>query len=769
MEYRQELNNQRSLQRIERKWFFTMVEVGAASNFLADELLKTRAGENVLALLSALIPHLEESAFPQVLMETFEHFGIPAESTPGMGQLSKVRAALAAYASRMDFKDRVLLSHKLFSSLNTSFGRDPTVSVPPPRILPKAISMLYKVAISDQHILHVSGFQGAAWIATYATHILGLGACVVLGGGEILSMTASYEDSKVIFFIGSVKKEITLWREREIEELISMDEPDQAASNWLVSCDRVSYLQYHCPNMRGRIRESMSHFVTAKSFGAIQKFLGDIPTTSYPDLQFEPFMKAFTSSIQDRAVEIIRALGFSPEDGNFYRSRFAMAQEDKAFIVPSQTAHFFTVDDGKLYFGAMFWTTHETFVGLSTSELTPTPSTESQHKQISLENLFAQFAIQISSLGGTETKLREEDIPRGLLHILNNTIEFASTLAFTDWNLSNRQISTEFLSNQPIPQRKVGGTIVNPPFEAWQQKIMHRAIEFSTSMTYTALEKKLWWVAEWLGQDYGGIVVVRHLACSQDLFNLPGCLATFHPGHIAVDGERFQDFREELDSPLHEQQQGVATQQGANSERPSRITASIPEDQFCCADFFPDLRLQTVVKTTRDSVWIKSHLIYGSTAISPVSPSRIANNTTKLLVTSPCSHDDNTRPLTRTSVGGNTQFKWGTGLFLDQNVVHDIATSNSTSDGLVQEPRPPLVHVHLQQVNNNRLGQWAAMYSIDPSSPLPCVQILQRDSCLDCILSQLSAAEFGGRKYQVLIISNTGSINTHSGGMRVEV
>lgn len=63
-------------------------------------------------------------------METFEHFGIPAESTTGVEQLSKVRATLTPYVGRLDFKYRVLLSHKLLSGLKNS-DKDPTVSVAP--------------------------------------------------------------------------------------------------------------------------------------------------------------------------------------------------------------------------------------------------------------------------------------------------------------------------------------------------------------------------------------------------------------------------------------------------------------------------------------------------------------------------------------------------------------------------------------------------------------------------------------------------------------
>jgi hypothetical protein len=223
-----------------------MVEVGAASNFIADELLKTRVGENVLALLSALIPHLSEASFPRVFMQTFKHFGIPAESTPGMGQISKIRATLSPFVGRMNFKDRVLLSHKLFSGVS-GFDLDPNISIPASEVIPNIIRALYKVSVPDQNPLHVFGTRGAAWIATYASHILGLGTCAVLSGGEVISLSASYTDPKVIFFLYSTIDQVTLCKEQTIDELISTKGPE-IASNWLVSCDRVNFLQYYCPN-----------------------------------------------------------------------------------------------------------------------------------------------------------------------------------------------------------------------------------------------------------------------------------------------------------------------------------------------------------------------------------------------------------------------------------------------------------------------------------------------------------------------------------------
>jgi len=763
MEYREQLNKQRSLQRSEKQWFFAAVKIGAASNFLVDELLKTRAGENVLALLSTLTPHLAESEFMRVVTEIFVHFGIPAENIPGINQLSKIRSATITFSGRMDFKDRVLLTHGLFSSLNASHGNDPRISVPSPEILPRAINLLHKVATSKNYILHVCGFQGAAWVATYAIHILGLGTCAITPDGEVLAMTASHEHCKVVFFIKSEKNEITLWEEQKVVDLIRTNTSELRASDWLVCCDRVDYFQFHCANMKGQIDKSLAHFVTAKSFGAIHRFLKDIATPAgiAAGANFDSFIGSLTPRIEGRALKIIRRLGFSPETADFYRRYFRMPLWHEAFITPSQRPEAFTLEHKKLYFGAMFWTSHEAYVDLTSMNDLPAPN-DFQQSESSLESLFKQIALHLASKGdfnSVSKNLDKLDMPRGLLNILNNVIEFASALAFTDWNRSNRTMSSSFFSGQFLVLSIVDKPPASDPYEALQQNIMDRVLQFSTNNSQEPFEssaKLIKWNGNLLGKDCGGIVVVRHLACSQDLFDLPGCLATFRPGTITVHGRILQEIR---DQRSHD----PWNTKSPESHVPLLMTKP-PDSSFCSSDLFPRLRVQTVVRTEDDYVIVRPHLCIDSKTItiSPISPSRIARNTLQLFVTCPCNHDDISRPVTRvvTVAGTESLVQWSAGLVLDKRILTGTIAQN-TSDSVegrqTSVSTTPIVQLHIQQVDNNRLGQWAATHTQDNTTGRPCLQILQQDACLDCIVSRLSPTAFGGRSYQVFIIPNTGS------------
>jgi hypothetical protein len=46
------------------------------------------------------------------------------------------------------------------------------------------------------------------------------------------------------------------------------------------------------------------------------------------------------------------------------------------------------------------------------------------------------------------------------------------------------------------------------PFPSWQQKIIHTAIILATTETTATIEKRLWWISDWLAQDYDDFVVL---------------------------------------------------------------------------------------------------------------------------------------------------------------------------------------------------------------------------------------------------------------------
>ena len=96
--FRLTLSTRREKQRKESQWLYNVVEIGAGSSFLIDHFLKTRAGENVLALLVSIIPLMSPDACSATLATLFENAGVSIEHTPGLSQFSKLRLALISFA-----------------------------------------------------------------------------------------------------------------------------------------------------------------------------------------------------------------------------------------------------------------------------------------------------------------------------------------------------------------------------------------------------------------------------------------------------------------------------------------------------------------------------------------------------------------------------------------------------------------------------------------------------------------------------------------------
>ena len=88
----------RQAQRRETQWFYKVVELGAGTNFVADELLKKRAGENVIALLSAVLSVMSEKSCDRLLLKLFEAAGADLDNTPGFAQLRSFHESMTPLA-----------------------------------------------------------------------------------------------------------------------------------------------------------------------------------------------------------------------------------------------------------------------------------------------------------------------------------------------------------------------------------------------------------------------------------------------------------------------------------------------------------------------------------------------------------------------------------------------------------------------------------------------------------------------------------------------
>ncbi|KAM0796135.1 hypothetical protein BDR22DRAFT_966380 [Usnea florida] len=190
-EYRRELSVCRRAQRKESQWLYKLVEIGAATNFVADELLKKRAGENVVALMSAILPVMSENSCDHLLLKLFEVCDTPLDKTPGFGQLRAIRETLVPLTRKTQFKDRVfqyhVLSKQLLSADASSISSSAYESIPSEETAVQVILALSRLAQEDSGlILAYHGLKGAAWVIAYARHVLGLPVCVLRSTSKML-------------------------------------------------------------------------------------------------------------------------------------------------------------------------------------------------------------------------------------------------------------------------------------------------------------------------------------------------------------------------------------------------------------------------------------------------------------------------------------------------------------------------------------------------------------------------------------------------------
>lgn len=322
-ECRKKLNACRVEQKKSRRWIYKAIEIGSATNFLADELLKTRSGENVLALFSAIMPVLSENSYTDALLMLYSTSNIDSDSTPGIGQMQRLRTSLLSFTNSMDIKNKILQYHMLFRQYGQSY-QEPNHGIPNAETMSKLVQAFRTIATSeDQYRLNYRGIQGAAWTAAYASHILGLGICMVapLDEGQIpIPITAGFETAKVVFYVGSGMDGIELCKSGVVEDLIHRTSITKSAVEWMVDCDDISYFNTQHTDLRNReLQHQISIFVSAKALDCVAELSQELSYSvnmsqmkAHMPLGLLTYQRSVLPAVQRRCLSVLKVLGFSP-------------------------------------------------------------------------------------------------------------------------------------------------------------------------------------------------------------------------------------------------------------------------------------------------------------------------------------------------------------------------------------------------------------------------------------------------------------------------
>lgn len=161
LEFRKRLSACRRKQRKSRKLIYKAIEIGTATNFATNGPLKRRLGENVMALLTATMSVLSENCYNDALATMYSMSNIDVDSTPGIGQLQRLRAALLPFTNAMDIKNKVMQYHVNFCQY-ASKSYEPHHDIPDAKTMSKLIHVFHKMVISgDDYRLVYHGITGA--------------------------------------------------------------------------------------------------------------------------------------------------------------------------------------------------------------------------------------------------------------------------------------------------------------------------------------------------------------------------------------------------------------------------------------------------------------------------------------------------------------------------------------------------------------------------------------------------------------------------------
>ncbi|KAL9091624.1 MAG: hypothetical protein Q9165_004700 [Trypethelium subeluteriae] len=203
--FRSKLQKIRDAQRKKTWWIHEVAQYGSGVNFVVDELLKIRAGENVLALLTAIISILEDTSI-EILNLLFDTFGAGMQNTPSIAQLENIRSVCLNLARDMDFKDRLAEFHHWLITQTSHEGATPITyeeAIPSTKTIVDLVGILKDLStqtLDRRSRLAYYGSCRAAWLMLYAKEILGLSVCLVFRNGDTVPLSGEFSVADVLLF-----------------------------------------------------------------------------------------------------------------------------------------------------------------------------------------------------------------------------------------------------------------------------------------------------------------------------------------------------------------------------------------------------------------------------------------------------------------------------------------------------------------------------------------------------------------------------------------
>lgn len=702
--YRREINNCRQQQRKQSVLLYKFVEIGTASNFIADELLKNRAGENILALMSTILPILSEDDCDMFILGLFEARGVDADLTPGFGQLQAFRDAVSPLAQKTAFKDRAYQYHILLSQLRPRMVHRLHSSLPNNETLIKLVLLFQRLDQEDhQHILSYHGWAGAAWVIAYARHILGLPVCVLRTSQDPVPINGEYQNARVLVYLTDDEPRCELLVAGLARDLI-VPIPKDECSRWMVDLNHVNLYDLYLPP-DPVLHLAISELMRALTLNLITGLVNQLDVREdwqRGQSQLDSYFSYCLPRIRQRGLSVLDKMGFR-FSSNTETDR--KGWEDHLKICERQNAQ------NSQYHS----------IGIS-----PGPT-------------WIQF-----SLAQTERRSNPEGPPhnpeqiafskegRRVVCFMLLLADYASWLALSDWDETLHTLSAASLARnissisfvQPfsdsdilshtvsgVCQTSRGGIIyyTKPQLTPFGPEVApgttNNTALIRAHLSEIVMDKKELLppedFSEVTASEEHGIVIAR-AAAGRNSLDLDGILFNFYEGHISMLGER----RPQIRSKSHGHNHHVQELKGRACLKPSNR--------------FPELRIQTESRLCRNFVETSTSVLMEDRLLPLTTFGILDDDLSTALITKSCAHSYYAQILEEQ--GTNPTISFRQGLDLDKGYSGMFSSSGCT--------------IFLQAVDQNPAGQWISVHSGQALSRT-CGQfslILQRHMCTACTI-----------------------------------
>ena len=696
-EYRRELSVCRQAQRTESQWLYKLVEIGAATNFVADELLKKRAGENVVALMSAILPVMSESSCDNLLLKLFEACNTPLDKTPGFGQLRSIRKSLTPLARKTQFKDRAfqyhVLSKQLLNTNGSTINHTAYESIPSEETAVQVILALSRLVQEDSGlILAYHGLRGSGWVIAYARHVLGLPVCVLRSTSKPVPISGDYQNARVLAYLFEQENKCELLSNRNVQDLFVTNSLDPSShAGWLIDVGTTNVLDSYI-SADDPLRKGVSVLARSMANSYIEKLAKGFSTPSNSIQGLIRYPVYCLPALRKRVTRILSLLGFDPVDGldleNSEWSEYIGVQE------PMHSVQYYHLIAGPAWIKSSLG-----------------------HTQVSGNGQRIRGSKDASA-AYQDTSLDEQGIKH--FSFLSHIVEAACLLSFTDWDQNLRLLSTSFLED-PAPWSESLFIDIVLPFRMRHMSM----IKLCKQTIDLCIGGRKAWTPDFSEQQllafqHHGIVFVQNAAFSQTL-DLESCFIHLLPGAIFADGE--EKMKIYTDS-THQQR----------TESMNYEDREVHE-LFAPVDSFPGISFSTRLDFSGENSYLQQEALVKDQICAISSPGSISRALASLYVTKACGHGYYDT-ITATEIDRIVD-KWHEDGFKD--------AKEQRSPGVGREEERFKVKVGLslagrgfptmnselwlQAVDQNGPGQWLAYQALNNKENFT---VLQRGCCTAC-------------------------------------